>query len=327
MTYIFSVVIPLFNKAHIIERTIQSVLNQTFTNFEVIIVNDGSTDDGVKVINRITDDSRIRIITQKNQGVSVARNRGVKESQFEYIAFIDGDDEWEPDFLLKIKEAIEKYPDASMYGTSSLHTDFITKDSYDSTISEFRNKIVKVDCFKIPNALPHTSAIVVKKSSLYKLDKELNVFPIGMKVCEDWACFHRLALSDNLIYIGIPLGIRNNNVEGQITGNKEVLEEQLFERWLDGVSYYNIIFNYWLNNNLNNKNFISFIRYNLRHNIKWFLINNNWEIIEMITQNLAEGILSSNEIKLYKNKLKKPLSIHYINIKKLSSKISKLFKT
>ena len=323
----FSVVIPLYNKAHTIEQTLSSVLNQTFTEFEVVIVNDGSTDNGVQIISNFTNDPRICIIEQENQGVSAARNRGIAKSRYNYIAFLDGDDEWKPNFLLKIKEAIKKYPDASMYGTSSLHTDFITKSSNDSTISEFRNKIVNVDCFKIPNALPHTSAIVVKKSSLYKLDKEHNVFPIGMKVCEDWSCFHRLALTDNLIYIGIPLGIRNNNVVGQITENKYVADKQLFERWLDGVRYYNLVYNYWLDNNLNNKNFISFIKHKLRHSIKNFIKNNNWDVIEMIAQNLAKGIFISSELKLYKNKKLKLLSICYINVNKLCSKISKIFNT
>ena len=102
----FSVVIPLFNSAHTIERTLKSVINQTFTNFEIIIVDDGSTDNSIEIINKLTNDIRLKIIKQKNQGVSVARNNGVRNAQYEYIAFLDGDDEWELKYLETIHKAI-----------------------------------------------------------------------------------------------------------------------------------------------------------------------------------------------------------------------------
>ena len=91
-----SVIIPLFNKGFIISETLESVLVQTFTDFEIVIVNDGSTDGCVQKIKDYTSDTRIRIINQKNQGVSVARNIGVYHAKYEYIAFLDGDDEWLP---------------------------------------------------------------------------------------------------------------------------------------------------------------------------------------------------------------------------------------
>ncbi len=323
----FSVVIPLYNKAQMIERTLQSVLCQSFTNYEVIIIDDGSTDNGVEVIHQFTNDSRIKIFSQDNQGVSVARNEGIKESQYEYIAFLDGDDEWKPNFLSKIKEAIQKFPKAVMYGTSSMHTNFITKEINDSTFKKFRDKIVEVDCFKTPNLLPHTSAIVVKKSSLYKLDKALNVFPIGMKVCEDWACFHRIALTNHLIYIGFPLGIRNNNVKGQITGNVVMTDTQKYELWLDGVRYYNLVYNYWRNNSMKNKYFLSYTKYNLRHNFKIFIKGRKWQIIDLMVLNLDRRLFFSFERWLYKKHNMATMSILYINLNKIYIKITNLFRT
>jgi hypothetical protein len=207
-----------------------------------------------------------------------------------------------------------------------MHTNFITKETNDSTIRKFRNKIVKVDCFKTSNSLPHTSAIVVKKSSLRKLNKELNVFPIGMKVCEDWACFHRIALTEHLIYIGIPLGIRNNNVKGQITGNVEFTDNQIYELWLDGVRYYNLVYNYWRINNMKNKYFISYTKYNLRHNFKVFIKSRKWQIIDLMVLNLDRGIFCSFERWLYKKHNITTVSILYININKIYYKITNLFK-
>lgn len=82
-----SVVIPLYNKGHVIVNTLRTVFAQTFQNFEVVIVDDGSTDDGVQIIKSNFDDPRLRIVSQSNQGTAVARDRGVKESIYNYIAF------------------------------------------------------------------------------------------------------------------------------------------------------------------------------------------------------------------------------------------------
>ena len=105
----FSIVIPNFNTEKYIANTISSVLNQTFKNWELIIIDDGSTDTSVIVINQfIRKDSRIRLFRQKNLGVSTARNRGVSLSRNNFIAFLDSDDLWHKDKLLaaylRIKE-------------------------------------------------------------------------------------------------------------------------------------------------------------------------------------------------------------------------------
>lgn len=92
-----SVVIPLYNREKTVQRAVDSVLNQTYTNIEVIVVDDGSTDKSVDKLKKYEGDSRIRVFCQeKNRGANAARNRGIKESQGEYIAFQDSDDEWLP---------------------------------------------------------------------------------------------------------------------------------------------------------------------------------------------------------------------------------------
>lgn len=89
-----SVIVPLYNKEHHIEKSINSIINQTYSNFEVIIIDDGSSDNSLNIIRTIVD-ARIKIITQPNAGVSAARNRGINESKGEYITFLDADDLWE----------------------------------------------------------------------------------------------------------------------------------------------------------------------------------------------------------------------------------------
>lgn len=111
-----SVIIPLYNKGAYIKRTLDSVLAQSFQDFEVIIVDDGSTDNGVKIVEEF-DDPRIRLVRQDNQGVSAARNRGVNEAITELITFLDADDEWTPIHLGTICTLREKFPEAGLYST------------------------------------------------------------------------------------------------------------------------------------------------------------------------------------------------------------------
>src|SRR5690625_5271022 len=111
-----SVVIPLYNKEKHISRAVNSVLNQTYKNFELIIIDDGSTDGSLAVVEKF-DDSRIKVFTFKNNGVSVARNLGIEKAKYSYIAFLDADDEWEENFLLNVKKLIQTYPECGMYAT------------------------------------------------------------------------------------------------------------------------------------------------------------------------------------------------------------------
>ena len=106
-TDLISVIIPTYNRAHLIKRSAQSVLNQTYKNLELIIVDDGSTDNTKEIIDSIKDE-RIVYIKQENQGVSAARNTGVEKAKGKYIAFQDSDDVWHLDKLEKQLLAIQK---------------------------------------------------------------------------------------------------------------------------------------------------------------------------------------------------------------------------
>lgn len=97
-----SVVLPLYNKAPFIERSLRSIADQTYSEFEVIVVDDGSTDDGPALVERMiesTGDRRFRLVSQANAGPGAARNRGVREASAPILAFLDADDRWAPDYL------------------------------------------------------------------------------------------------------------------------------------------------------------------------------------------------------------------------------------
>ncbi|WP_411686486.1 glycosyltransferase family 2 protein [Acinetobacter pseudolwoffii] len=170
----FSVVIPLYNKELSIQNTILSVLNQSYQNFEIVVINDGSTDSSVNAVKSISDE-RIRLIHQENQGVSAARNRGIKEASYEWIAFLDGDDLWESNHLEEIVKMMKVFPNEKVYVTSFKYSDnrFMYKHKRKSSI--FRVK----DYFKeaIREQLIWTSVVVIHSSCFKKIgyfNKKLN---------------------------------------------------------------------------------------------------------------------------------------------------------
>lgn len=111
-----SIVIPLYNKEKQIGLALQSVFQQTYQDFEIIIVDDGSTDQSAEVVKK-SNDKRIKLFQQKNAGVSAARNQGVEIAQGEWIAFLDADDEWMPEYLETQVTLSEKFPEASVCAT------------------------------------------------------------------------------------------------------------------------------------------------------------------------------------------------------------------
>lgn len=113
----YSVVIPLYNKEHYIEKTLQSVLRQTYTDYEVIVVDDGSSDHSLEVAQHVKS-NKIKIFSQENSGVSVARNTGIRHASGTYIAFLDADDEWRDNYLENIEALTNLYPESDIFVTA-----------------------------------------------------------------------------------------------------------------------------------------------------------------------------------------------------------------
>lgn len=154
----FSVIIPLYNKVTYIQRAIDSVLNQSFQDFEIIVVNDGSTDGGEELVKGNYGD-QVVLINQINQGVSAARNKGIAHSRFDFLAFLDGDDYWHPDFLNWVSHVLERYPEIKMIGTS------YTNDSLPSKIENPELELIEDYFAKADyNTLFTSSSTVIHKS-------------------------------------------------------------------------------------------------------------------------------------------------------------------
>jgi glycosyltransferase involved in cell wall biosynthesis len=116
-----SVIIAVYNGAATISRALQSVFDQTFSDFEIVVVDDGSTDDTASMLSRYGD--RIRVITQRNRGLSAARNAGVRASRGEYLAFLDDDDEWMPTKLARCVPIFDAEPGCALVYSFALRVD------------------------------------------------------------------------------------------------------------------------------------------------------------------------------------------------------------
>ena len=114
----FTVIIPLYNKEKYIKNAIKSILNQTFTDFELLIVNDCSTDKSIAIASEFLSEKVQIIHHEKNSGLAATRNTGIKKATSNYITFLDADDLWKPHFLEKIFNLIQNFPEARIFGTN-----------------------------------------------------------------------------------------------------------------------------------------------------------------------------------------------------------------
>lgn len=195
-----SVVIPLYNKEQYITSTIDSVLAQSFQDFEIVIVNDGSTDRSVAKVEAF-DDNRIRLIQQDNAGVSAARNNGIEQAKYEWIALLDGDDIWKPDYLQTQWDMHIKYPECDVCVTNYEFMDHmgnvtptkINKLPFKDVDGVLTNYFEVASCSHPPI---WTSAIMAKQEAI----QSVGGFPLGVKSGEDLLTWARLAVRYQIAY-------------------------------------------------------------------------------------------------------------------------------
>jgi len=214
----FSVVIPLYNKEISVKETLYSVLNQSFSDFEVIIVNDGSTDKSLEKVNEIAD-PRLRIINKKNGGVSSARNLGIKEANEDWIAFLDGDDFWKQDHLSTVANLIKEFPEDLAFCTSFVkNTDDAEekKASINSVeiINDYFERATKKHFF-------WTSVVVLKK----EIFNEIGFFNEKLALGEDLDVWSRVGRKYRIIKSNNITAIYNKTAE-----NKATLREYSYEK-------------------------------------------------------------------------------------------------
>ena len=202
----FTVIIPLYNKAEYIERALKSVLNQTYENFEIIVVNDGSTDEGAAVVKAIGN-PKITLIHQKNSGVSAARNKGAENAKYDYLAFLDGDDTWDVNFLEEVKNLISEFPVAGIYGTSNKFVYPNGHEFYEKfdTLFSGKNSGILEDYFGLfadihKSPFSNSNLCIPKKTY-----EEFGGYKLGVKLTEDSDLWCRIAFKHKIAFTKLPL--------------------------------------------------------------------------------------------------------------------------
>lgn len=193
----FSVVIAVYNKEQHIGKTLESVLNQTFTDFEIIIVNDGSTDGSAAVINSF-EDKRIHYFSQENQGAAAGRNAAIKKASAPYIALLDADDFWFPHYLEEQNRLIEKYPDEFVFATAQ---EIIKNNkSFPKPYSLPKNFEEEglLNYFKASSqaSILHSSSTVLKKEVFDKV----GYYDHSIKIEQDTDLYIRIGLNYKVVF-------------------------------------------------------------------------------------------------------------------------------
>lgn len=217
---LFSVIIPLYNKAPYVAKAIQSVLAQTFADFELVIVDDGSKDESASVAaEAIEGHANCRLVKQENAGVSMARNNGVAASQGEYLCFLDADDWWEPTFLEEMSELITEYPEAGIYGTNYTivnETRHKTRVAPIGVEPDFEKGYINYfQVYAKTLAMPlWTGAVCVPR----RVFDETQGFPKDIKLGEDFLLWMQIALKHKVALLNKPLACYNQDVEVAVRG-------------------------------------------------------------------------------------------------------------
>ena len=209
---LFSVIIPLYNKAPYVRKTVESVLGQTLGDYELVIVDNGSNDGSSEIVAGFSD-PRIQIVRlEENVGVSNARNKGVELSTAPYVTFLDADDWWEPTFLEEMAALTERHPGAGIYGTGY----YIVKngkkrvapigveDGFTEGEINYCRVYAKTLC------MPLTSISICMPRAVFD---ETGGFPAGIKLGEDFLLWLQVALKHKVVLLNKPLSNYNQDVD------------------------------------------------------------------------------------------------------------------
>ena len=219
-----SVIIPLYNKAPYVAKAIQSVLAQTFTDYELIIVDDGSKDNSAEIASQVIEGhENCRLIRQDNAGVSMARNNGVAASHGDYLCFLDADDWWDPAFLEEMSKLIEEFPEAGIYGTNytivneSKHKTRVAIIGVDDAFE--KGYINYCKAYASTKYMPLTSISVAIPKPVFD---EMGGFPKGIKLGEDFILWIHIALKYKVAFLNKPLAYYNQDVDVENRGTNHL---------------------------------------------------------------------------------------------------------
>ena len=218
-----SVIIPLYNKAPYVIKALESVFAQTFKDWELIVVDDGSSDDSATICEKFikeasqTIHNTLYIIHQTNSGVSAARNNGFSVSSGDYIAFLDADDWWEPTYLEKMAQLIEDYPEAGLYACNYVY--------YKPGKTRVAVNNIETGYFNYPKAYYEGGVMPVWTGATMiprRVMDEMGGFPLGIKLGEDFLLWAKIAMQYKVAFLNEPLAWYNNDVPATLRATRNL---------------------------------------------------------------------------------------------------------
>ena len=211
-----SVIIPTYNSAHYVTEAVDSVLGQSYRDFEIVVIDDGSTDDTRSVMSRYG--SPVRYLRQPNGGVAEARNRGIEESRGRYVAFLDADDTWAPNKLEQQVEALRNDP-----GRKACYTAVTVTDADLTPVSVTRSRRrgrAMEDLLYLGNVVGTPSTVICERALL----QSAGGFDLSLSQCADWDMWIRLAARTDFLYLDEPL-VKYRVHATNMSRNAALLEE------------------------------------------------------------------------------------------------------
>jgi len=286
MTPFFSVITPLYNKEKYIQNTLNCVFNQSFSNFEVIVVNDGSTDRSLAILDEFSD-NRLKIIHQKNQGVSVARNTGMENAKADYICFLDADDVWKPNHLQAFYDTITKFPDAKMYCNryvSQISKNTFIKNNFIDIDENYEGYIKDFFKSSLINRVALTSAVCIHKDTFNEIGGFDKAISSGQDL-EYWikiAIKYKIAITKNntLIY---------NSLDENISLSKTHINNKTIPNFSQFLSEEKI-----------NKSLKSFLDlYRIEYALKYHIAGNSKRTKELLQNVSSENLKFKTKLFFY----------------------------
>ena len=218
----FSIIVPLYNKAPYVRKALDSITSQTFTDWECIIVDDGSTDNSVAICEGLihpfihSSIHPIRLLTQANSGVAAARNNGVAASKGEYVCFLDADDWWEPTYLEELNKLITDYSDAGLFCTNYV---YYKPGKTHVALDLERGYINYPDAYLHSVAMPIWTGATCMPRRVYD---EMGGFPVGIKLGEDFLLWAKTALHYKVAFCEKALAYYNNDVPANLRATRNL---------------------------------------------------------------------------------------------------------
>ena len=226
----FSVIVPLYNKAPFVRKALESIASQTYRDFELIVVDDGSTDNSAAICEEFFQTFNHSLahsinvnpsfvhsfIRQPNSGVAAARNRGVAESHGEFVCFLDADDWWESTFLEEMDRLIAEYPDAGIYASNYI---YYKPGKTHVALSLPRGYLDYPKAYYEGSSMPvWTGATCMPR----KVFDEMGGFPLGIKLGEDFLLWAKIALHYPVAFSEKPLAYYNNDVPASLRATRNL---------------------------------------------------------------------------------------------------------